>query len=90
VSPYLRDALERIAWATAYTGVSASLVELTNYASSSSLSGSSTATIMSIGVIALSALKNTLAKHIGDPNSASMLKGKESYNDEIDPFDSQP
>lgn len=62
---YLRDALERVLWTSVAAAVSAAAVYVND------LPG----VWIPIGTVIFTTLKVLVAKKVGDPNSAALLKG---------------
>lgn len=62
---YLRDALERVLWTSVAAAVSAAAVYVNDLPE----------VWVPIGTVLLTTLKVLVAKKVGDPNSAALLKG---------------
>jgi hypothetical protein len=62
---YLRDALERVLWTSVAAAVSAAAVYVNDLPE----------VWVPIGTVILTTLKVLVAKKVGDPNSAALLKG---------------
>lgn len=62
---YLRDALERVLWTSVAAAVSAAAVYVNDLPD----------VWIPIGTVIFTSLKVLIAKKVGDPNSAALLKG---------------
>lgn len=62
---YLRDALERVLWTSVAAAVSAAAVYVNDLPD----------VWIPIGTVIFTSLKVLVAKKVGDPNSAALLKG---------------